>query len=226
MVNTMIISARLPFIPWGEALIIVCHVHNRVLSKKIQLSPYELWNDRKYYLNYHKMWGCIAKFRVPDPKITKFGPRAIKSVFVGSKTYRLLVLNSNTIIESRDVEFIENKFISDSQIKLKQTQESDSLVNDSLSRTKRIEPSSPSEQKRSQSVRKEKDFGYDFISYQVNVYLVEGNREKILSKLPFVGNVEEDPNTYSEAMTSRDAAFGEKLLMMRWTQYCPIILGS
>ena len=41
----------------------------------------------------------------------------------------------------------------------------------------------------------------------MNVYLVEGNREKVLSKLHFVGNVEEDPNTYSEAMASKDAAF-------------------
>ena len=105
------------------------------------------------------------------------------------------------------MEFIENKFISDSQIEPKQTQQSNSLVNDSLSGNKRIEPSSPSEQRRSQRVRKEIDFGPDFISYQVNVYLVEGNREKVLNKLLFVGNVEEDPNTYSEAMASRDAAF-------------------
>uniref|UniRef100_A0A2N9J2D4 Uncharacterized protein n=1 Tax=Fagus sylvatica TaxID=28930 RepID=A0A2N9J2D4_FAGSY len=187
------------------------HLNFKVLSKKIQSSPYELWNGRKPNLNYLKVWGCIAYFRVPDPKRTKLGPRAIKSVFVGyavnSKAYRLLDLSSNTIVESRDVEFIENKFINDSQIEPKQTQESDSLVNDSLSGNKRIEPSSPSEQRRSQRVRKEKDFGPDFISYQVNVYLVEGNREKVLSKLPFVGNVEEDPNTYSEAMASRDAAF-------------------
>ena len=64
------------------------------------------------------MWGCVAYFRVLDPKRTKFGPRAIKSVFVGyavnSKAYRLLDLSSNTIIGSRDVEFIENKFINDS----------------------------------------------------------------------------------------------------------------
>uniref|UniRef100_A0A2N9HDI0 CCHC-type domain-containing protein n=1 Tax=Fagus sylvatica TaxID=28930 RepID=A0A2N9HDI0_FAGSY len=187
------------------------HLNFKVLSKKIQSSPYELWNGRKPNLNYLKVWGCIAYFRVPDPKRTKLGPRAIKSVFVGyavnSKAYRLLDLSSNTIVESRDVEFIKNKFISDSQIEPKQTQQSDSLVNDSLSGNKRIEPSSPSEQRRSQRVRKEKDFGPDFISYQVNVYLVEGNREKVLSKLPFVGNVEEDPNTYSEAMASRDAAF-------------------
>jgi hypothetical protein len=130
-------------------------------------------------------------------------------VFVGSKAYRLLDLSFNTIVESRDVEFIENKFINDSQIPLepKQKQETDSLVNNSLSGNKRIEPSSQSEQRMSQRVRKEKDFGPDFISYQVNVYLVEGNREKVLSKLPFVGNVKEDPNTYSETMVSRDVAF-------------------
>uniref|UniRef100_A0A2N9HIK6 Uncharacterized protein n=1 Tax=Fagus sylvatica TaxID=28930 RepID=A0A2N9HIK6_FAGSY len=181
MLNAMIVSAKLPFNLWGEALLTACHVHNR------------------------------PTLEFQDPKRTKLGPRAIKSVFVGyavnSKAYRLLDLSSNTIVESRDVEFIENKFINDSQIEPKQTQESDSLVNDSLSGNKRIEPSSPNEQRRSQRVRKEKDFGPDFISYQVNVYLVEGNREKVLSKLPFVGNVEEDPNTYSEAMASRDAAF-------------------
>ena len=128
------------------------------------------------------MWGCVAYFRVPDPKRTKFEPRGIKNVFVGyavnSIAYKLLDLSSNTIVESRDVEFIENKFINDSQISLepKQTQETDSLVNDSLCKNKKIEPSSPSEQRRSQRVRKENDFGHDFISYQVNVYLVEENR--------------------------------------------------
>ena len=35
MLNAMIISARLPFNLWGEALLTACHVHNRVLSKKI-----------------------------------------------------------------------------------------------------------------------------------------------------------------------------------------------
>ena len=79
------------------------------------------------------MWGCVAYFKVPDPKIIKLGPRAIKNVFVGfavnSKAYKLLDLSSNTIVESRDVKFIENKFINDSQIPLepKQTQEIDSL---------------------------------------------------------------------------------------------------
>uniref|UniRef100_A0A2N9HML0 Integrase catalytic domain-containing protein n=1 Tax=Fagus sylvatica TaxID=28930 RepID=A0A2N9HML0_FAGSY len=78
MLNAMRVSAKLPFNLWGEALLTACHVHNRVLSY----------------------------FRVPNPKRTKLGPRAIKSVFVGytvnSKAYRLLDLSSNTIVESRD----------------------------------------------------------------------------------------------------------------------------
>ena len=41
----------------------------------------------------------------------------------------------------------------------------------------------------------------------MNVYLVEGNREKVFSKFSFVGNVEEDPNTYNATMALRDAAF-------------------
>ena len=42
----------------------------------------------------------------------------MKSVFMGyaenSKTYRLLDLSSNIVVESRDVEFIEDKFSKDS----------------------------------------------------------------------------------------------------------------
>ena len=44
MVNAMILSAKLPFNLWGEALLTACHVHNRVPSKKIKVSLYELWN--------------------------------------------------------------------------------------------------------------------------------------------------------------------------------------
>ena len=54
------------------------------------------------------------------------GQRAMKSVFVGyaenSKAYRLLNLISNTMVESRDVEFIEKKFSKDSMDALILTQ--------------------------------------------------------------------------------------------------------
>ena len=55
MVYAMILSAKLPFNLWGEALLTICHMHNRVPSKKIKISPYELWNGRKPNLDYIKV---------------------------------------------------------------------------------------------------------------------------------------------------------------------------
>ena len=99
-------------------MLTACHVHNRLPSKRIKESPYELWNGWKPNLDYIKVWGCLAFYRVINPKIIKLGPIAMKSVFMGyaenSKTYRLLDLSSNIVVESRDVEFIEDKFSKDS----------------------------------------------------------------------------------------------------------------
>ena len=118
MVNAMLMHARLPFHLWREALLTTCHVYNRIPSKKTKISPCELRKGRKPNLNYLRVWGCLAYYRVPDPKRPKLGPRILKSVFVGyvenSIAYRLLDLDSNIIVESRDVEFLETSFLSDS----------------------------------------------------------------------------------------------------------------
>ena len=137
----------------------------------------------------------------------------MKSVFVGyaenSKAYRLLDLSSNTVVESRDVEFIEDKFSKYSMDALipTQTQQSDSNPNTTLDGTKRIESGSPSEQRKSQRIRKVKDFGLDFISYQAQLFLVEENRQVVLNKIPIVFNTDDDPKSYEEAMASRDSTF-------------------
>jgi hypothetical protein len=63
---------------------------------------------------------CVAFYKVFNPQRTKLGPRGLKSVFVSyaqnSKAYRLLDLETNVIVESIHVEFIKNKFISDSNM--------------------------------------------------------------------------------------------------------------
>ena len=83
MLNAMILNAKLPFNLWGEALLTTSNVHNRITSKKFKVSLYELWKGRKPNLPYLRVWGCLAFYRVPDPKRTKLGPRALKSSFVG-----------------------------------------------------------------------------------------------------------------------------------------------
>ena len=66
----------------------------------------------------------------------------------------------------------------------------------------------PSEPRRSKRIRKVKELGYDEIDSQlIYFYLVEGNREKIMSKMLIILQVEDDLKTYKEAMSSRDSIF-------------------
>ena len=139
-----------------------CHIHNRITSTKTHVSPYEIWKGRKPNLSYLRVWGCVAFYKALDPKRSKLGPRGIKSIFVGyaenSKAYMLLNLDSNTIVESRDVEFIENKFYNDYSISGKengQTSFSNPATNFSQGE-KRKQSETVIEPRKSQRVRKEK----------------------------------------------------------------------
>lgn len=120
MVNAMLLNSKLPNNLWGEALLAACYVHNRIPSRKFKVSPYEKLKGRRPNLEYIRVWGCIAYYRVPDPKRTKLGPKALRSIFIGyaenSKAYRLLDLESNVVVESSDVKFFENTFVNDSKV--------------------------------------------------------------------------------------------------------------
>jgi len=224
MVNAMILNAKLSFNLWGEALLTACHVHNRIPSKVFKVSPYELWKGRKPNLEYLRVWGCLAFYRVPDPKRTKLGLRALKSIFVGyaenSKAYKLLNLDSNIIVESKDVEFIEDKFYNDSKTVSDPTQIPEIDLN----------PRSYQENKRKNhevliEARKEKNLDPDFVSSQAIIFLLEGNREIILNKIPILLNINNDPKTYKEVMASRDVAFWKEAINDEMDSIFSTILG-
>lgn len=82
MIDAMVLNYGLPMNLWGEALLTFCHVHNRITLRKAKV-PYEASKGRKPNLSYIKVWGCLVFYRVPEPKRTKLGPRAMKSIFVG-----------------------------------------------------------------------------------------------------------------------------------------------
>ncbi|RVX02495.1 Retrovirus-related Pol polyprotein from transposon TNT 1-94 [Vitis vinifera] len=178
--------------------------------KKNEISPYELWKGRKPNIGYFKVWGCLAYCKKTDPNKTKLSPRVIKCAFVGyasnSKAYRLLDLESNVIIESREVEFFEN-LLSDSNSQVPTS------VGESLEETPSKVIEQPIVPRKSQRARKEKVLGSDEIdSQRISFYLVEGNREDIIRKIPIVLQIEEDPKTYKEAMASRDVAFWKEAI--------------
>ena len=125
MVNVMILRAELPLIHRERHCLhhVMCIIE--YLPRRLKYLHMSYGIEGKKTLIISK-WGCLAFYRIVDPKRTKLGPRVMKSVFVGyaenSKAYRLLDLSSNTVVESRDVEFIENKFSKDSMDALILTQ--------------------------------------------------------------------------------------------------------
>ncbi|GJY41386.1 retrovirus-related pol polyprotein from transposon TNT 1-94 [Tanacetum coccineum] len=198
IVNCMLNQSGLPTNLWGEALLAVCHIHNRITSHVIPTSPYELWKGRKPKLDYVRVWGCVAYYRTPDPKRSKLGARGIRSVFVGyvknSKAYRLLDESSGVIIESRDVDFFEDKFSNDVE------NSHPELVPTPCGSSCGETSTEINEPRWSIRSRKEKDFGSDFFSY-----LVERTQKKVTREVIFTINIDDNLKTLLEAMSSRDA---------------------
>lgn len=211
MVNAMLSNSGLGTGLWGEAILTAAYILNRVPLKKSQITPYELWKKKKPNLSYFKTWGCRAIVRLPKPKRKKLGEKGIECIFLGyalhSKAYRFLVSEPNdsygvnTIIESRDAVFYENRFV---PIPKEVNEENESI---SYGPESEAEPTEQVELRRSKRARVAKSFGPDFI-----VYLVEGTRDTTCNHTMVSYHVESDPLTFGEAMKSQDCAFWKEAI--------------
>ena len=61
MVHSMLSNSTLPVSLWMEALKTAAHISNRVPSKLVPKTPYELWTGRKPSMNYIHFWGCAVE---------------------------------------------------------------------------------------------------------------------------------------------------------------------
>ncbi|PKI72263.1 hypothetical protein CRG98_007337 [Punica granatum] len=60
MVRSMMSYTDLPISMRGYALQIACYLLNRIPSKSVSTTPYEIWNSRIPSLKHVKIWGCPA----------------------------------------------------------------------------------------------------------------------------------------------------------------------
>ncbi|KAK4401965.1 Retrovirus-related Pol polyprotein from transposon TNT 1-94 [Sesamum angolense] len=206
MINSLLLTSGLPKYLWGEALNTACHILNRVPLKHNTSTPFELWKGRKTILKYFRVWGCLAKVLVPEHKRNKLGPKTVDAVFLGyvetSYALRFLVIKSeipgikvNTIVEFRDVVFLEYVFPMKtgipSSVSLDDSLASTSIpehvenmtnvgVNPNSTSLTHEESDIPRQSKRARVV---KDFGSDFVTY----------------------NIEDDLITFKDAMASSEA---------------------
>jgi hypothetical protein len=111
LVNAMLETSRLSKEWWGEAILMACHVLNKVPIKNKEITPFEECEKRKLNISNLRTWGCLAKVNVPINKKRKLGSKTIDCVFLGyafhSIGYRFLIINSGvpdmlvgTIMES------------------------------------------------------------------------------------------------------------------------------
>ncbi|KAK8950761.1 hypothetical protein KSP39_PZI003380 [Platanthera zijinensis] len=192
MLNSMLLTAGMPNSFWGEAVRAANHILNRVPHSQLTSTPYELWHGHPCRYDTLKTWGCIAYVRIQDLKRPKVGPRTTTCVYLGSAedsaADRFLDLSTNTVIESRDAIFFEDKFVKDHGLSVSG---SNDMISESI-----IEPEAgpsgtvpqplevePISLRASTRERFPKNFGENFVTY----------------------HLEDDPFSYQEAMRSRDS---------------------
>ena len=112
-VRCMISMSKLPESLWGEALLTSMYILNRVPSKAVPKTPFELWTGRKPSLNHFRVWGCPAEVKLYNPSETKLEPRTTRCYFVGypetSKGYRFYCPGHGTrIVDAGNAKFLEN----------------------------------------------------------------------------------------------------------------------
>ncbi|KAL0299909.1 UNVERIFIED_CONTAM: Retrovirus-related Pol polyprotein from transposon TNT 1-94 [Sesamum angustifolium] len=176
---------------------------NKVVIQQFGIS---VGKGRKPSLKYFRVWGCLAKVLVPEHKRNKLGPKTVDAVFLGyvetSYALRFLVIKSeipgievNTIVEFRNAVFLEDVFPMKigipSSVSLDDSLASTSIpehvekmtnvgVNPNSTSLTNEESDIPRRSKRARVV---KDFGSDFVTY----------------------NIEDNPLTFKDAMASSEA---------------------
>ena len=95
---------------WGEPLKTIVQILNRVPTKAVLKTPYELWVDRKSTFNYLHVWGCPSEVKILYPQIKKLDSKTISCSFIGypkrSKGFTLYCHGQGPkIVQSRNVMF-------------------------------------------------------------------------------------------------------------------------
>ena len=81
MVRSMMSQSDLPLSFWGYALETAAFTLNRVPSKSVDKTPYEIWTGKTPNLSFLKIWGCEAF--VKRLQSDKLAPKSDKCIFIG-----------------------------------------------------------------------------------------------------------------------------------------------
>ncbi|KAM1017233.1 hypothetical protein ACFX2A_047807 [Malus domestica] len=194
MVRSMMSSADLPVTFWGYALYTAAYLLNRVPSKSVPQTPYEIWHGRKPSLKHVKIWGCEAY--VKKLEATKLEARSVRCYFVGypkeTMGYEFYHPDDQKVFVARNAMFLEEQFVLKGTIS--KHMEINEINNEPQTSTRHIdnpvpEPLTPRRFERVNKPPKRYGLDNDFDE----LYLLGDNETK------------EDPRDYTEAMSDIDS---------------------
>jgi len=112
MVRSMISHSTLLESLWGEALKTAVYILNKVLSKAVNKTPYELWTNKRPSLKHLHIWGCPDEARPYKSHVRKLDSRTVSCYFVSyveqSRGYKFYDPTSRSIFEVGNVIFLKD----------------------------------------------------------------------------------------------------------------------
>ena len=112
MVRSMMGFTSLPLSFWDYVLETACMILNKVSSKSIKKTPYEIWTGRKPILSYFRVWGCLAY--VKRSQTDKLDPRSDKCYFIGylkeTRGYYFYHRTKQKVFIGLNTTFLEKEF--------------------------------------------------------------------------------------------------------------------
>lgn len=118
--RTMLIKSKLDKTLWAEAVNTAVYTLNRtyVKNENTDKTPYECWSGRNFEIHGLHKFGNPVFSHVPKEKRRKLDSKGKKGYFVGygelTKGYRIYYKEENIVEFKRDVDFIKDSDINDS----------------------------------------------------------------------------------------------------------------
>jgi hypothetical protein len=117
--RTLIIAAGLDKGYWSDAVLTATHLRNRLPTTALDnKTPFQAFYGHKPSLSHLRVFGCRAYALIDKSKRGKLDAKARPCINLGPaqgyKAYRLMDTTTNETFVSRNVRFIENRFMNDS----------------------------------------------------------------------------------------------------------------
>jgi hypothetical protein len=134
MVRSMMSQTDLPLSFWDYDLETAAFTLNRVSTKSVERTVYEIWTGKRPELSFLKVWGCEAYIKcLMSDKLT---PKSDKYFFVGysreTKVYYFYNKAKCKVFVTRNGVFMEKEFLSkgtsESKVQLEEIEETSENV--------------------------------------------------------------------------------------------------